>query len=141
MWSAPLSRLVLQLLCLVCILGRPAPPSPADLKLISNVETLQDSDLIGANIDSFLSTMYNNLIKTRLENLLQGVDLSHQREGDASFSLEKIRGEQLSSRDIAQELDSRASPVISREGESEVFLPAPVTNIPLKLFTSLPGTL
>ena len=121
---------------------RPVGPTDKDLKVISHVDKIEETDLIGSNIDYLLSQMYNNIIKVRLENLLQGVDSpkSEGNDGGDLLSTSEFHAESLSlsSSDIVSELES----TITRENPPDtiqVLLPISVTQIPLKLFTSLPG--
>ena len=141
MWSNRLS-LVAIILWISLVSCRPAAPTDKDLKVISHVDKIEETDLIGANIDSLLFQMYNNIIKVRLENLLQGVDSPKSESTDGVDILSKSEFHagslSLSSSDIVSELES----TITRENPSEkiqVLLPIPVTEIPLKIFTLLPG--
>lgn len=128
MWSK-CAYCILFIFCHVtCLLGR-----PANLKIISSVGELNENDHIGANIDTLLTQMYNDIIKSRLENLLQGVEKNsaHKSQSGSGFS----------SSDIVSELRFKNAPTSTETNEKvEVFLPESVTQIPLKLFTSLPGT-
>ena len=121
------------LLMAVCtaVVGR---PTNNNVKLVSSLEGgIPESDLVGSNIDSLLSQMYNNLIQSRLDNLLQGVEPSSNlpRELTKEFS----NPSSTLTRDLTEDLNDSDS----EKDFVEVFLPKAVTEIPSKLFTSLPG--
>ena len=134
MWNRYVSVLFVMLsFTLNSIVGRPTASDPSAVKVLSKVASIPDSDLIGAsNIDTLLSQMYNDIIKTRLENLLQGVagTQKQSKTADIAASISNIEAASLT-----------GSASLQRTAEyAETYLQSPVTAIPLSILTSLPGS-
>ena len=131
MWSRYVSVLLVMLsFTLNSILGRPTASEP--VKVLSKVASIPDSDLIGAsNIDTLLSQMYNDIIKTRLENLLQGVAGTQKQSKtvDIAASIGNIEAASLTGGGAQRTAEY-----------AETYLQSPVTAIPLSILTSLPGS-
>lgn len=156
-----------------------SPPRPDDLKILSRVGQLGTGDRIGdenddiddndrnnddknsssrkagPKIHALLTQMYNDIIKSRLANLLQGVERqgsfapgddhtppSSMRRADA---LAAATATAVANRNSINSSKSENRRRLAANGGDDgnrtvqVFLPEPVTEIPLKLFTSLPG--
>jgi hypothetical protein len=74
------------------------------------------------SLNSLLSDMYSSILRTRLEQLLEGVTMGRRVGGEGPASSEQeLAGGQPSERTVT------------------IYLPEPVTEIPRHIFTSLPG--
>ena len=123
------NRTIAALLLVLIVLAAVSAAPLDNLKIVSNVDSIVESDLIGDSIDSLLAQLYNNIIKSRLQTLLQGVGGGKSKSTAADYG------------GLVGEIGLEAAGVqgSSSPALAEVFLPPPVTPIPLSLLTSLPG--
>ena len=96
---------------------------------------LEGAGVVGGQISHLVSNIYNDIIRARLKNLLEGISSSSSSPPPSSLS------SSLAST-LLQTSDSLERQEKGKEGElhMEVFLPKTVTEIPPELFASLPGT-
>ena len=83
------------------------------------------------NLGSLLSDMYSSILRTRLEQLLEGVTVAGEQA-----SSEQVAGGGVSGGVEEQEQLAGGQP---SDRTVTIHLPQPVTEIPRHIFTSLPG--
>ena len=115
------------------VYSRPRPDDKSELESVSNVDKIENPELVGGNLDLLISDMYNRIIRERLENLLEGVSPPMQ----ATFGEELLESSDPLNR---KEEINKNSAFEEQEELVEISLPISITEIPRELFTSLPGT-
>ena len=88
--------------------------------------------VVGGQIGALVSDIYNDIIRSRLKNLLEGVSSSPPLSSISSLTSTLLES--------SDPLQNRGRGEKGEDPLLEVSLPKSVTPIPPELFTSLPGT-
>ena len=96
---------------------------------------LEGAGVVGGQISHLVSNIYNDIIRARLKNLLEGISASSSSSPPPSSLSSSLASTLLQTSDSLERQEK------GKEGElhMEVFLPKTVTEIPPELFASLPG--